>query len=339
MIDALNGWAVSEADVLFTADGAQTWREATPPEVLTSGSQVQAQGAFLDSQYAWIIFSFDNQIPMSAVVWHTSDSGHTWTASAPLEHQAFGDKVWAEFAVLDETHLWLMVRGVYVGAGTHYSGQFLRSTDTGLTWLPLAGDYNYDYTGLTFADENNGLLTWQTTGAYAPSPPEYAATSDGAVNWDVRHLPPPVDEPKLFETFEYCEPFQPHMLSSRSIRMLVGCFDIHDPPQVFSSYLYSSADGGSTWMTTRLPEEVLANQATVFFFDRDHALLLGRDIYHSADGGHSWEYIKSVNWDAQFTFVDPQMGWAIARANGQTALVKTANGGVSWSEIKPIIAP
>ncbi len=236
-----------------------------------------------------------------------------------------------------------MVRGVYLGAGTHYAAQLLRSTDGGLTWLPLISngnfDYNYDYTGLIFADPDHGLAAWQTTGAYAPSPPEYALTSDGATNWVVRQLPPPAEAPDLFDTSPYCEPFQPHMFSGESIRLLVGCFDIHEPPQEFSSYLYSSDDGGSTWASTQLPEKVLANQTTLFFFDNDNALLLGRDIYQSADGGQTWKYVKSVTWDGQFSFVDPQTGWAIARANGERALVKTSNGGALWTEIKPVIAP
>jgi photosystem II stability/assembly factor-like uncharacterized protein len=339
MIDALNGWAISGAYVLFTADGAQTWREATPPEALISGSQVQAQGTFLDAEHAWVIFSFDNQVPASAVVWHTSDSGRTWIPGAPLEHQAYGEHVWAEFSVLDESHLWLMVRGVYAGAGIHYAAQFFRSANGGLTWLPLIGDVGIDYTGLVFVDSKNGLMTWQTTGAYAPAPPEYAVTSEGADNWDVRQLPPPSDAPDLFDTSAYCEPFQPHMLSNQSLRLLVGCFDIHDPPQEFSSYFYSSEDGAKTWSSMPLPEKVQANQATLFFFDEENALLLGRDIYRSADSGQTWEYVKSVTWDAQFSFVDPQTGWGIARANAESALVKTSNGGALWTEIKPVIAP
>jgi photosystem II stability/assembly factor-like uncharacterized protein len=127
------------------------------------------------------------------------------------------------------------------------------------------------------------------------------------------------------------------MLSRDSIRLLVGCFDAHDPPREFSSYLYSSENSGSTWTGLHLPERVLANQAALFFFDQDNALLLGRDIYRSTNGGQSWEYVKSVTWDAQFSFFDPQTGWAIARANGQTALVKTSSGGAAWTEIKPVV--
>lgn len=338
MVDASNGWAISGGDVLFTADAAQTWREATPPQVSIPGSQVHAQGAFLDARYAWIIFSPDDQILTDAVVWYTRDGGYTWTPSAPIEHEVFGQLMWAEFAAPNETHIWLILRGLYVGAGNHNVAQLFRSTDGGLTWLPLTGSGNHDYTGMIFMDSKNGLVTWQTTGAYAPAPPEYALTSDGGLNWEMRELPPPADEPDLFDAFYYCESFQPRMLSDRSLRILMGCFGSLEEPQTFSSYLYASEDRGTTWTSIRLPEKVQAEQATLFFFD-NNALLLGRDIYRSSDGGQSWEYVRSVYWDGQFTFVDPQTGWAIARAGRETALVKTTNGGMSWGEIKPAIVP
>jgi photosystem II stability/assembly factor-like uncharacterized protein len=339
MFDAQDGWAVSEASVLVTADGAQTWREVTPPEGVPASSQAQAQGVFLDRLSAWVLFSVNDRVPPEAVVWHTTDSGLTWTASAPLDHQAYGDRVWAEFSALDAMHVWLMVRGVVAGAGIHYAAQFFRTTDGGLTWLPLVGDVGVDYTGLVFADPDHGWLTWQTTGAYAPSAPEYGVTSDGAVNWDSRELPPPPDAPDLFDTSPYCESLQPRALSVHSVRMLVGCFDEYAPPHVFSSYLYASEDGGATWTSVHLPAKVQASDDTLIFFDAQNALLLGRDIYRTADEGQTWSYVKSVNWDGQFSFVDAQTGWAVARVSGQIALVKTVNGGSTWSEIKPIVAP
>ncbi len=333
------GWAISQADVLVTSDGAQTWREVTPPETLPSGSKIQAQGTFLDPLNAWIVFSIDDQVPPEAVVWHTKDGGQTWTASVPLDHQVNGQNVWAQFSPLDATHLWLIMRAVFVGAGTHYVSQFFRTNDGGLTWLPLAGDVGVDYTGLVFIGPLNGWLTWQSTGAYAPGPPEYAVTSDGAVNWDSRELPPPPDAPDLFNTLPYCEDYQPQMLSANSIRLLVDCFDYFDPPHVFSSYLYSSDDAGSTWISTRLPDKVQASQDMLLFFDSQNVLLLGRDMYRTTDGGQDWTYVKSVNWDGQFSFIDPLTGWAVARAGDQLALVKTVNGGSSWTEVRPVIAP
>jgi photosystem II stability/assembly factor-like uncharacterized protein len=78
-------------------------------------------------------------------------------------------------------------------------------------------------------------------------------------------------------------------------------------------------------------------QVWLVFFDAEEALLLGRDSYRSTDGGRTWSHVKTVNWDGQFSFVDPQRGWAVARANDEVALVKTVNGGGTWTEIKPTI--
>jgi photosystem II stability/assembly factor-like uncharacterized protein len=119
--------------------------------------------------------------------------------------------------------------------------------------------------------------------------------------------------------------------------MLVGCFDYYSPPKQFTSYFYSSQDGGSTWTTVHLPNNVQASLDRLFYFDANNALLLGRDIYKSADGGKTWTLVQTVNWDAQFSFVDAQHGWAVGGPAGAIALVNTVNGGKTWAVIKPVI--
>jgi len=337
MMSSTEGWGISEPYVLVTTDGGQTWREATPPETLPSGAPDKAYGAFLDKQTAWIVFSQGDQILPEAQVWHTTDGGRTWTPSAPLLHQVSAESVWAEFATLDAENAWLMVRGVYLGAGTHYTHELFHTTDGGLTWTSLDGEISDDYTGMVFVNANTGWRTWQTTGAYASAPPDYGVTTDGGVNWDSRELPPPTDAPGLFDQYAYCETYQPTLLSSQSVRLLMGCFDAHYPPEAFTSYLYTSEDGGTTWNTYLLPAKVLASQDRLIFFDATNALLLGRDMYRSTDGGHTWSHVKLVSWDGQFSFVGPHKGWAVARANNDVALVKTTDGGNTWVEITPTI--
>jgi len=351
MMNANEGWAISGPYVLVTTDGGVTWREATPPETLPDGATARAYGAFLDTQTAWVIFSIgkdqqDPQIAPEASVWHTADGGQTWTRGAPLLHEAYGDYLWAEFAALNAEEVWLLVRGVYSAAGRHFRAQLFHTSDGGVTWTPLAGeaDLNWDFTGMVFSDGANGWLTWQTTGAYASSPPEYAVTNDGGDSWETFELPPPPDTRDFFDQYEYCEPYQPNLLSTDSIRMLVGCFDYFDPPQQFVSYLYASDDGGFTWETILLPDPVLASQYTLIYFglpasSRHGALLLGREIYSSTDDGRTWEHVKTVNWDGQFSFVDSLRGWAIASSSEGVALVSTADGGRTWALIKPVIGP
>jgi photosystem II stability/assembly factor-like uncharacterized protein len=347
MVNVTDGWGISGPYILTTRDGGKSWQEASPPESLPDGNLARAYGAFPDEQTAWVIYGVDQsgatdptyayfQIQPIASVWSTFNGGKTWTASPPLMHKAIGDWTWAEFAFVDDTTGWMMMRGVYLGAGTHYMAQFFQTFD-GVTWHPLESDVGVDYTGMVFADEDTGWLTWQTTGPYAAAPPAYALTSDGGYYWDVNELPPPDDAPHLFEQFEYCESYQPDLLSPQSIRLLAACFDYYYPPKEFISYLYASDDSGDSWNMYPLPEKVNGAQSTLIFFDEDNCLLLGRDMYQSDDGGETWTYIKTVSWDGQFSFVDDQNGWAIARNDKELALVKTTNGGKTWVQLDPIV--
>jgi photosystem II stability/assembly factor-like uncharacterized protein len=335
MVTLTDGWGISGAYLLKTADGGQNWREVTP-----STSQADTLfGAFLDAQTAWVVFSNGSQFNTPMTIYTTSDGGGTWRTNQgpPIYPNAMGDTTWAEFAALDAQNVWVMVRGVYVGAGTHHNHELFHTTDGGQTWTSQDGEISDDYTGMVFADPEFGLRTLQTTGAYGPGAPNYDVTTDGGATWQSRELPPPAGAPDLFNQYPYCESYQPVLLSAQSIHMLMACFDYKFPPQQFTSYLYSSQDGGSTWTTVHLPAKVLASEDRLFYFDASNALLLGRDMYKSADGGQTWTYVQTVTWDAQLSFVDPLHGWATGGAVGEKALVKTVDGGKKWILIKPVI--
>lgn len=333
-----DGWGFSGPYTLNTRDGGQTWREVTPPG---RGGHTQAYGAFLDPQTAWVVFgSSDQAFGMETVIWHTGDGGQTWTAGAPIFPEwAIGDELWAEFYPLDPERAWVAFRGVYGGAGIHYSAHFFQTTDGGANWRPLEADIGVDYTAIAFVDPDVGWLTWQTIGPYAAAPPEYAMTQDGGLTWDLRALPPPESEPTLFEDFEYSEPYGLNLLSADSVRLLVASWWRLDTGDLdrFTSYLYTTENGGEDWKTYPLPPGVLASETQLIFFDAANALLLGREMYRTRDGGATWEHVKTVTWDGQFSFVDALRGWAVARAGDDIALVQTFNGGASWAELEPRI--
>jgi formylglycine-generating enzyme required for sulfatase activity/photosystem II stability/assembly factor-like uncharacterized protein len=336
MVSQTEGWGISGGTLLVTADGSQTWRDVTPG--VGQGNKIY--GAFLDRQTAWIIFSYGNHIDYSLTIYFTTDGGQTWSTNQgpPLTTDVSGDSTWAEFAILDARNAWVMARGVQVGAGVHYRHKLFHTSDGGLTWTSLDGDISDDYTGMVFANTQFGLRTLQDLGFYGSGAPAYNVTIDGGATWEGRNLPPPPEAPDLFSQYPYCETYQPVLLSAQSVHMLMACFDNHNPPTKFTSYLYSSQDGGTTWTTVHLPDKVLASQDTLIYFDADHALLLGRDMYQSADGGPTWSFVQTVSWDGQFSFVDPQHGWGVVRGGGLVALVNTINGGKTWAEIKPAIA-
>jgi photosystem II stability/assembly factor-like uncharacterized protein len=315
-----------------TADGGETWREVTPPV----GQVDRIHGAFLDRQTAWLVFGYGGRISKNFHVYFTTDGGRTWdyNQGPPISTEVIGDETWAEFAVRSRQEVWAMARGVYLGAGTHFDERLFRSADGGRTWSALADGSGEDYTGMAFVDPTHGWRTLQTLGAYDPAPPAYEATFDGGLTWQRRELPAPPEVPGLFEQYPACETYQPAVSSEGTLRLLVGCFEEIDRTAPFASYLYTSGDAGATWEVDPLPAPVRAPDWDLTFFDSDAGLLLGREIYKTVDGGESWEHVKTVNWDGQFSFVDPLNGWAVATSGDRLALVRTFDGGRTWEELE-----
>src|ERR687887_1444042 len=51
-LDDLDGWGITETQIVRTNDGGMTWYNVTPPDVNETGSTVAT--FFLDAQHAWV---------------------------------------------------------------------------------------------------------------------------------------------------------------------------------------------------------------------------------------------------------------------------------------------
>jgi hypothetical protein len=113
--------------------------------------------------------------------------------------------------------------------------------------------------------------------------------------------------------------------------LVLACRHNIDDDVSYSNFLYQTIDGGMDWRTSSLPE------TEILFINPQEGWALGRDIYWTEDGGRTWSKVKTVNWDGQFSFVDRDHGWAVARADDEIALVRTSNGGRTWEQLEPQI--
>mgnify|MGYP001765833510 CR=1 FL=1 len=336
MVTVDQGWGISGPSVLTTADGGLTWHEVTPPQDLPAGVEARVFGAFPGNQSAWVIYSLDDYIAPDAVVWSTIDGGRTWRASAPLDHQTVGHVSRAIFSVLNEYTGWLMVSGSSVAAGQRHSNQLFETFDGGASWTPV-GLNEFGVNGIAFANPQIGWMTMECSGDCHPNANQVVATMDGGMVWQYRSLPEPSYEQKLFSEYEYCNSYQVNGLDPLTVRFLVSCYDY--PLTTMVTYLYLTDNGGADWSSALLPATVDGPQSALIFFDAEHGLLLGREIYRTNDGGRSWWHVKDVTWDGQFNFVDERNGWAIARLGESSALVRTHDRGATWEELTPHIAP
>jgi photosystem II stability/assembly factor-like uncharacterized protein len=121
-----------------------------------------------------------------------------------------------------------------------------------------------------------------------------------------------------------------------AIVAVVECYQAAFGAEETLSYLYRSSDGGASWEANPMPMSIRLGSELIVF-DHQNALLLSEEMYRTSNGGVSWEMFKKVNWTGQFSFVDLEQGWAIARSGDELALVQTVDGGVTWAILEPRI--
>jgi rubredoxin len=343
MADADRGWAVGggaagAADhVLKTGDGGQTWVDVTPPEPRPEeGQEKVALGAFLDVDTGWVIYAYRQfHIFPSGRVWLTHDGGDSWEASSPLDvSQLFEFFSPSNLTFIDSQHGWVMV---HAGAGMMHDYMSLyRTVDGGQSWEQVveAGGEQIQVcpkTGMAFADLNHGWITRDCGGVMDGAFVD--VTSDGGATWMSVPLPAPAADPHLFDSGNAaCTPASPRLFTPDQGTLGLRCVTGEGDSGVHT-YLYLTDDGGTSWQALPYPGGELR------FFDPSTALALSRTLALTTDGGRNWTPLKRVNWDGQFSFVDVATGWAVARSQGQLALVSTVDGGRSWAEIQAVVAP
>lgn len=346
MLDASAGWAIggingSSDHVFSTSDGGQTWRDLTPPEPAPTDPQTakKAIGFFMNAQQAWVAFSGPDMAPPSqGYLWRTSDGGATWQYSGLTESALYSESyVPSDLAFVDAQHGWMMV---HVGAGmNHDYFVLLASNDGGATWQTLispfaddSGTQSCSKDALVFATPQDGWMTVNCHGVV--STPYFFKTHDGGLTWQSVNLPAPPALPGLFDQSQgYCDMTSPTFLTPTNVDLVLDCTQYTNDVSTKQSFLYETPDGGASWNVYAYPGGPLQ------FIGASTAFALGRDIQRSTDAGHTWTDVKAVNWDGQFSFIDANTAWVVATDNGQIALVKTVDGGVSWQELKPKVAP
>lgn len=344
-IDMLNpdsGWGIGGVDgvndrIVKTNDGGKTWQDVSPPEPGLAESQlITAIGYFQSLETAWVSFYNTNPgLPSQPAVWRTLDGGQTWQPSQPLDVSGLVETFApSNLQFVDAQSGWMLV---HVGVGmSHDYVMLYRSKDGGATWERLLdpdSEIQACYkTDMLFTSAQDGWLTGTCSGV-APGVWLYR-TGDGGVTWQPVQLPAPESRPDLFTNFENgCGSDQPAFLDAQTGFIVVTCELLGTDPRVVDYFLYSTHDGGQSWSQASYPGGELV------FFDAQTGLALGKEIYSTEDGGKSWKKISEVTWDGHFDFVDQQTGWAISRLGDQVELMRSDDGGQTWSLLEPQIVP
>jgi len=346
MLTPEQGWAVGTGDdpyprLLTTADGGQTWQDRTPRTTFQDQDRISEAStltAFLDENTAWVYFNHEIRDGEPGVhqVWRTRDGGRTWSRSRalpfPLEMRYFT----GELVFLNDQTGWLRVFTEITHMHDH--AFLFRTTDGGLTYslVNRPGDGMLETlvnSELGFANLGDGWMLKDSLGGFEPF---LEITRNGGQTWESVPLPGP--EGAWVDWNERCLGSNPHFFGGSQGVFLLSCapigVEISSHEEEVTSYLYRTADFGSSWDVKPLPAPV----DQLVFVDDQRGFALGVEHFQTVDGGDTWQQIKTVSWTGEFSWISGEEAWAVAREGEEIALVHTKNGGESYQVIEPVAA-
>jgi len=331
IISTSTGWAAGSGTnrILRTADGGSHWDDAGP-----RGAQPGNWTTFfLDANNAWVASSLQpgSDTPDFRVrVYRTTDGGKSWHNAGVLA----AEQGWpASMSFVDASHGWLVLNLGFAAGSQGVA--FYGTVDGGATWTKLSeadtsGSAGHLPLGCSkgvpvFLNASTG---WLPGACGAGGGPFFYVTRDGGRTWHSVTL----GSPAGWGATCVCE-----MTSLRFSDARNGVFVLTSSGSagVPESVVYSTSDGGGSWR----PGPSLPAQAyDVFFIDKSHGwtvnLKANNSLLSTSDGGQHWSTvgpIPSTQVVAGFQFVTVEIGWALASEPGGEAIVKTENGGQTWT--------
>lgn len=327
-INSLDGWGVTETQIVRTNDGGTTWYNVTPPNITETGYGVEI--FVLNNDHVWMHMpDFDN-FPNSGFLYRTSDGGMTWTnTNTPFSG--------GDIQFLDANNGWVLA-DLGVGAGSNAVAVF-QTTDGGATWtqkftndpnkpnasesLPLGGLK----AGMT---PINMQTAWIYGVVYSPATIYLFRTDDGGVNWISVELPVPPGT----ENFELSiDPGQMKFISSND-----GFIAMRFTGNTYQLAVYETHDAGNTWSLT--PTLIPGGGSADFISVEETVIYNGEQFLVTRDAARTWSIIppdvKFGEIFAGMDFVNASTGWVVTLdPNNLRSLYKTGDGGATWFPVIP----
>jgi len=356
MLNATSGWAIGQVPpslndrILHTSDDGLTWKDLTPAR--PSGDQLDlpeqaATAYFLDDSTAWVTL-YDRQTATEStpvIVWRTTNGGQTWLSSQPLNTanipQSFFSPTQIGFS--DAKNGWLLA---HLGRElAHDYVAIFTSSDGGQTWNRVVDpaqdnlDMSCNKNGVTFLD---GTAAWVAGDCSGVENSLYLFFSgDGGKSWKPANLTYPPGYSNVFQfSTTACNANTPSFLDAKNGFMTVYCMfaDSGQP----KAWIYLTSNGGASWFPHNLPTPY----GTVDFVNPKVGWWLGSKLadtttgltfYHTPDGGYTWNQISTVDWTGVPDFLDVNTGWVVATTGQDTSVLKTSDGGKTWSPLEAML--
>lgn len=358
MFDEKNGWGstAEAADmprrILRTSDGGLTWKDVTPAGTASSNDD---STFFLDAQNAWFIPATHSA--NVATIYRTGDGGQHWSESQNLPF-----KLPASVNFVDANNGWA-ADDLGHGAGNVYF-KLYQTSDGGKSWRQLrfsdprgipaekglpAGAF-HTMSGQGFEFRSPATIWFGGNMLVAETAITLMVSRNAGKDWIQKQISVPESDKVIFDMVTYRLPVfitdqDAYILASYA---LPG--SSKDTPRDVNALIITH-DGGRTWAASPALLDGTDWQLHLQFISATDAFVhCGETLCVTHDGAQTWQRIPSnVSFAAvgpdkdevlsSFDFVDATTGWAEIAHGDKTELIKTTDGGLSWTKLFPIISP
>lgn len=326
-INALDGWGVTETQIVRTNDGGIIWYNVTPPEVTETGYSVDWFA--LDNNHVWIQQPDFANFPFSGFQFRTTDGGLNWNK---IDVPYSGAKI----SFLDSNNGWALA-DLGVGAGSNAVAVY-QTSNGGAAWtqkfvndpnragasdsLPLGG-LKF---GLTPLDMQTA---WIHGVVYAPGTPYLFRTDDAGTTWSPVDLPLPPGAENAELTIE-----QISFVGENDVFLIM-----RNASDAINTAIYVSNDSGDTWSLT---PTLIPGSATVDFLSAGELILYNREqFYVTRDAARTWSIVPpDILFGDTFSsmdFVSASTGYVITQdpTTSHRSLYRTDDGGATWFPVIP----
>lgn len=327
-LNEMDGWGVTETQIVRTNDGGVTWYNVTPPTVTETGYSVNLFA--LSADHVWMQKPDFSNYPNSGFLNRTSDGGMTWTTiTVPFSG--------SRLTFLDESNGWALA-DLGAGAGSNAVAVF-QTADGGTNWIrTYVNDPNVAGAGdsLPLGGIKSDLIplnmqtAWVSGVTYASGAVYLYRTDDGGYTWTPVSLPLPAGEDNSQLSIEKDQ--------MRFVSASDGFLAVRVAGDTTQTAVYVTRNAGAAWTLT--PTLIPGGGAADFLSAQEMVMYTGDQFYVTKDAARTW---SSIPPDIVFgesylamDFVDLMSGWLITYdPTDHRSFYRTDDGGATWFPIIP----